>query len=182
MNSNILTTAGSLLVLFSASADPLLTPDTPIVAFDLDRPGMSASSYPSNDSPGSGIDRLTTTKYANTGRANSGFIVTPAAPAEVQSFVITTAADAEAGDPTSWVLFGTNDAITSPENSEGDRENWAMVAEGNLALPVARRTVGPVIGFINSVTYASYKMIFPTLRTPATAQAMQFSEIQFFRN
>jgi hypothetical protein len=63
-------------------------------------------------------------KYLNFGEINSGFIVTPSnGPSIVHSFQITTANDAVERDPTSWRLYGTDDPITSTDNSTGSQEN-----------------------------------------------------------
>ena len=50
------------------------------------------------------------------------------------AFQIMTANDNPSRDPTSYALYGTNDAIVSADNSNGDKENWALIASGNLAL------------------------------------------------
>jgi hypothetical protein len=165
-----------------ATADPLLTVGDPIIAFDLDSGGVSQSDYPANDGPTSAIDQRLNTRYANTGRANSGFIVTLPSAAAVQSFVITTGSAAAANDPASWILYGTNDPVTSTDNSAGDRENWEEIGNGTLALPTARQTVGPLISVPNANAYSSYRMVFPTLRTAASATTMQLTEIQFYAN
>ncbi|RYD33931.1 MAG: hypothetical protein EOP86_12195 [Verrucomicrobiaceae bacterium] len=165
-------------------ADPLLVAGDPVVAFDLDTPGNSNSDYPSDDSPVRALDGRLDTKYANGGKLNAGFIVTPAIPTAVQSFVITTAGDSAAADPASYQIAGTNDPITSTDNSLGSNENWTILAEGTFdtPLPTARKTVGTPVGFANGDVYKSYRILFPTVRTATTATLMHFSEIQFYPN
>lgn len=171
-----------VLVVQPGLADPLLGPEDPIIGFDLDTGGVVLSDYPASDGPASAIDSRTTTKYANTAKANTGFIVTLPSAAVVQSFVITTGTAAAQGDPASWVIYGTNDPIVSADNSMGDGEAWEEIASGTVALPTARQAVGPVVGFLNASNYSSYRMVFPTLRTVATATAMHIGEIQFYPN
>jgi hypothetical protein len=182
MKCVLLTAAVLFLGALPASADPLLVPEDPIIAFDLDEGGISLSDYPASDGPQSAIDGQTDTRYANTAGTNTGFIVTLAQAAAVQSFVITTGTAGTQGDPASWVLAGTNDPIVSADNSMGDGETWEEIATGALVLPTARQAAGPVAGFPNATAYSSYRLIIPTLRAAATAPAMQIGEIQFFPN
>jgi hypothetical protein len=139
-----------------------------------------ASSYPGHEGPGNAVDG-TLSKYLNFGEENSGFIVTPAFGASIiDGFEITTANDAVERDPTSWILYGTNDAIISEDNSQGDMENWIMIDSGSLALTDERDTIGdlvPVSG--GSTAYTSYKMLFPTVKDADLANSMQIGEIQF---
>ncbi len=159
-----------------------LTPTTAL-AILLEPNAQPASSSPDAEAVAMAIDGDVTTKYLNFGRENSGFIVTPAAPAKVvRSFQITTADDADARDPASWILFGTNDTITSANHSTGTAENWIQIDTGTVDLPLDRFTPGPIVGVSNSTAYASYKLQFPTIRDPAAgnADSMQIAEIQFF--
>jgi hypothetical protein len=127
------------------------------------------------------IDTLGTTKYLNFGKENSGFIVTPAAGSPAVSFFqLTTANDAPGRDPASWELYGTNDAITSAPHGVGDGENWTLLGSGSLSLPDTRGTLGPLVTVPNTTAYASYRMVFPTLKSAATVDSMQVAEVQFF--
>src|SRR5690606_13730767 len=101
--------------------EPLPPPPEPI----------SQSAYPNNEGPNQILDQNATTKYLNQGGRNSGFIVTPAAGATVvEGFRITTANDEIGRDPTAWSLYGTNDPITSTNNSTGSKENWTLIDSG----------------------------------------------------
>src|SRR5690606_30240212 len=92
--------------------------------------------------------------------------------------------DATERDPAEWVLWGTNQAIVSTDNSRGNLEDWTIIASGSFtgpnSLPLARNTLGPVISFTNTTSYTSYRMIFPDVRDAGDANSMQFNEIQFF--
>ena len=99
------------------------------------------------------LDGNSGTKYLNTGIANSGFIVTPAAGASVvQSFAITTANDVPSRDPASYQLYGTNAAISSTANSTGTAESWTLIQQGSLSLPSARQTTAAAVSVTNSVS------------------------------
>ena len=127
------------------------------------------------------VDNDPTTKYLNFGRENSGVIVTPAAGKSVVTGIkITTANDSESRDPVSFEIYGTNDAIQSPADSQGTLENWTLITTGTLNPSIARQTESPLSTFTNTAQYRSYKVIFPTIRdnTAADADSMQISELQ----
>jgi hypothetical protein len=161
---------------------PLIAPGDPILAVDGPVLGPSSSSYPANEAPPNALDGLTGTKYLNFGEEGSGFIVTPAGASTVQSFQITTANDWEPRDPATWELYGTNDPITSADNSDGSAENWTLIADGAVSLPAARLTLGPVVGFANTDSYTSYRLAFPTVKNAGSANSMQIADVQFFPN
>ena len=187
----------SSLVALSATASPalaaipILQASDPILAIDAD-PLASRSRYPAAESPAKVLDGLVTdpgsTKYLNFGDEggtrngmNSGFIVTPPTPGTIlQSMAITTANDAENRDPTSWAIYGTNDAIASTDNSDGSVESWTLISQGAVALPSARNTLGPTISFPNATAYNSYRVVFPTLKNFRDDGIMQVNEVGLF--
>ncbi len=131
---------------------------------------------------------LTTTKYLNFGGNGSGFIVTPLVPLPVESFRITTANDAMGRDPASWALYGRNGALTTVDsgpspaiNATGLAEAWTLIAQGAVALPDARQTLGPIVDVNNvgAISYQHLKMTFPTTKT-ANIGIMQIADIQLF--
>ena len=156
----------------------ILSPTDPILAIDLD----GGSNSPNNETVINAIDK-TLAKYLNFGEVNSGFIVTPSNGSSiVTGFQVTTANDATERDPTTWQLFGTNQAIVSTNNSTGTSESWTMISSGTLALPTTRNTLGSVVSFSNSTAYQSYRMVFTGVRNAAAANSMQIAEINFFGN
>jgi hypothetical protein len=159
---------------------PLLAPGDAVIA--VDRDGLiSRSSYPGNEAPPKALDQNSGTKYLNFARANTGFIVTlgTSGASVVQSFTLTTANDAAGRDPASWALWGTNDAITSADNSTGLAENWTLIGSGSVALPDARFTLGPVVSVSNSTAYSSYRMLYPTLKGGA-GELMQVADVRYY--
>jgi hypothetical protein len=145
-------------------------------------PAAQADS-PLNEGPDKALDGNPDTKYLNFGKENSGLIVSPSfGPTIVTSFEITTAGDNAARDPASWALYGTNDLIVSGNFSQGTAENWQLIDQGLLNLPDARLTVGPVVVVDNTASYASYRLVFPTVKDPSApgVDSLQFADIQFF--
>jgi hypothetical protein len=135
-----------------------------------------------SEGPKSAIDGTTDWKYLNFGEENSGFIVTPSiGPSTLDSFQITTANDSPERDPTIWMLYGTNDAITSANNSDGKAENWTLICGGSVNLPGDRNTLGPIVEICNQAeAYTSYRMLFTGVKNAAAANSMQIAEIQFY--
>jgi len=171
----------SVIVLLGLMSGPvfgalILAPGDAIIAVDPDAP-RSSSSYPAGEAPPNALDGDSGTKYLNFAGALTGFIVTPSGAASVQSFTITTANDAEGRDPSSWRLYGTNDAISSADNSTGLAENWALIGSGSVSLPAARFTTGPVVPVSNSTAYSSYRMLYPTLKGDPL---MQIADVAFY--
>jgi len=168
----------SVLALVAAPAfgDAILGPNDVILAIDADGI-VSNSSYPAAEAPANLLDSDPATKYLNGGGGGSGFIVTPAVPFMVQSFTLTTANDAEGRDPVAWELYGTNDPITSADNTAGIAENWTLVASGIVTLPTERLTVGPVVSFESFEIYSSFKMIFQTTKGDSL---MQIADVAFY--
>jgi hypothetical protein len=140
------------------------------------------SNYPAAEAPAKCIDGNPETKYLNFGKENSGFIVTPLiGPSTLDSFQITTANDSPERDPVVWMVYGTNDAITSVDNSDGRAENWTLICGGTLALPAERKVAGPIYVIANQAEpYTSYKTVFQTVKNAASTNSMQIADIQFF--
>ncbi|MEN6307815.1 MAG: PEP-CTERM sorting domain-containing protein [Anaerohalosphaeraceae bacterium] len=168
-----------LLLSVCSYGESILSADDQIIA--VDATGMvSRSSYPGGEAPGKVLDADSGTKYLNFAGKNSGFIVTPSSAGAVQSFVITTANDAAGRDPVSWVLYGTNDTITSADNSMGLSENWTQIDAGTVALPDTRQTAGPVVSVNNTTAFSSYKMMYTTLKDNNTI--MQVADVSFYES
>lgn len=141
----------------------------------------SESNYPPvSEGPGNAIDG-TISKYLNFGKENSGFIVSRAdgLATIMESFAITTANDYPGRDPAAWVLYGTNDPVTSTDNSLGNGENWTMIDSGSLALPDSRETLGSEVLVSNATAYTAYRMVFTELKDTngLNINSLQFAEI-----
>lgn len=186
--SGLLRTAGmAALAMVSAHAAPLFAPGDPVFAYDLDTAGGStggvtfpAVNYPGSESPAQAIDGSSGTKYLNFSKYSAGIIVTPTTAAVAQSLVLTTANDSQERDPSSYIIFGTNQPITSADKSNGFSDNWTFIAQGTLSLPSARQTTAAAVNFTNTTSYSSYWIVFPTTRDNIGNNLMQVAEIQLF--
>ncbi len=142
----------------------------------------SQSAYPCNENPPLAFDGDVNTKYLNHGGHNTGVIMERAdqQATVVGSFTLTTANDFDPRDPNSWELYGTNDAVTSADNSDGTGENWTLIDSGSIDLPLDRFTQsGPVSVNGAGDSYSAYMMIFPTLRGGVN-EGMQIAEITLY--
>jgi hypothetical protein len=168
----------AMYMLPDAMGANVLLPTDPIKAIEM---GWQ-SSYPANEPPAACIDGNPATKYLNFGKTKSGFIVTPALGASIlDSFQITTANDSPERDPVVWMVYGTNDAIATPDNGDGLAESWTLICGGTMALPAERLTAGPVYVIANQAeAYTSYKMVFETVKNATAANSMQIAEVQFY--
>ena len=171
----------------TAQADNIITPGDFVIAIDNNRNLPGSFNFPGTETPVQALDQITTTKYLNFGREMSGLIVTPASGASsVQSFTLTTANDGPERDPAAYLLYGTNSAITSTNNSAGTAEPWTLVQTGNLSLPTARQTLSTPVNITNAANYTSYKIVFNKLReadaanNPVNPNSMQVADIQFY--
>ncbi len=160
-----------------AFGEALLSSGDFIIA--IDHSLNPSSSYPGGEPPSAAIDGDDFSKYLNFGGSGSGFIVTPGSSV-IQSMLLVTGNDAPGRDPLSFELYGTNDAITSTDNSLGNLENWQLISSGGLAPPAGRNTAYPTVDFANAMSFSSYQLIFPTLSGGPTETLMQISEVQFF--
>ena len=118
--------------------------DDPIIAVDEQPiPAVwTGSNSPANETARHAIDQsfndvTNPTKYLNFGEERSGLIITNSeGPVDVNFMQIWTANDAVQRDPTSYLLYGTNDPITSAPNSNSNgTEAWTLLSSGPLSLP-----------------------------------------------
>lgn len=145
-----------------------------IISFDTDV--TASSEFPGGEAPGFAIDGNIGTKYLNFRGRGTGFIVTPSGGASVISaFTLTTGNDAPGRDPNAYAIYGTNDAITSAQNSTGSSENWALIQAGTLNPPGGRGEAYASEAVANGTAYTSYR--FDVLGN--NDNLVQFAEIQF---
>lgn len=179
--------AVSALATIASHAAPLFTPGDPVFAYDLDAAGGNTGSinypavnYPAGETPAHAIDGSSGTKYLNTSKYCAGIIVTPSTAAAARSMVLTTANDAQERDPSSYIIFGSNQPVTSADKSNGFSDQWTFIAQGTLGLPSSRQTVAAAIDFNNTASYSSYWIVFPTTRDNVGNNLMQVAEIQLY--
>ncbi|QDU58937.1 DUF4185 domain-containing protein [Aeoliella mucimassa] len=157
----------------------LLPSATTLLAIQ-DVTGTSTSSSPSTDSAANAVDGDAGTSYSNSGAEYAGLIVTPSAgPSVVAAFRVTTSSDSPGSDPSSWVLYGTHQTIVSQEHSAGTDESWTYIDSGTLSLPSERSTEGSLIEVDNSLSFSTYRIVFPTLRE-AGSDSLQIGDLEFY--
>ncbi|MBO4797004.1 MAG: hypothetical protein J5553_06435, partial [Verrucomicrobia bacterium] len=171
------------LTVTSFAATELLTTGENVIAVGGQL--VNNSRYPDKEYPGCVVDQSSATKYLNYQPSGAGFVVVPTYGATIlKSFQMTTANDKPERDPSSYQIFGSNDEITlddlaAMDNTAGDQNNWTLIAEGTLALPDDRLTMGDIIPVSNETSYTAYKVIFPTVKD-ASEGHMQVADIQFY--
>ncbi len=131
------------------------------------------------ETPVQAIDNDITTKFLHFkgDTEPTGIRVAPSVGATIVTrLTLTTANDVARRDPTSFELYGSNDGIDGP---------YTLIASGPIVdfgnpgveWPRLTENTTPIV-FKNAVAYTSYQLLFPTIRTPATAKAMQIAEIE----
>ena len=139
------------------------------------------NNWPAGEPPPATIDGNTATKYLNFAELNTGVIVTPAAGSgPLRSLTFTTANDSPARDPMTYTVYGSTVALTGA-GPFGLGSMTTLISNSSTGLTVdpGRLTAGPGQGFVNDTAFASYVVVFPTVRDAATANSMQISEIGF---
>ncbi len=134
--------------------------------------------WPAAETPNLAIDDNVNTKFLHFKGVTepTGIRVTPLVGATiVTGLTLTTANDAPERDPAAFELYGSNASIDGP---------YTLIAAGDLvdftgatAWPRLTKSATP-IEFNNSVAYLHYQVLFPTVRTPASANSMQIAEIE----
>ena len=158
-------------------AAQLYGPGDPVLAIDLD----GNSDFPAGETPFNATDQDSSTKYLNFGGRDTGFIVTPNYGASIiQGIQMTTANDFPERDPTSFILYGTNDPITSADCGLGDDENWTEIASGPITLPDDRFAPSEIVDFANATSYTSYKVIIDDIKDENILGIMQVADVQLY--
>jgi len=134
--------------------------------------------WPAAETPNLAIDDNVDTKFLHFKGVTepTGIRVTPlVGPTVVTGLTLTSANDAPERDPVAFELYGSNETIDGPYTliADGDVVDFA----GATAWPRLTKTTTP-IEFANTVAYAYYQLLFPAVRTPASANSMQIAEIE----
>ena len=142
---------------------------------------FNTNSWPSYENPGFAIDPLLNTKYLNFSGQDSGLIVSPTGPnASVapNALSIWTADDATHRDPASFAIYGSLTPLTnSTPGTVYDLAAMTLIAGGPIFLPDGRISGPTTVTFANTTAYASYAILFPTIKDPSTQDIMQIAEL-----
>ncbi len=142
------------------------------------RIGSGNLGWPAAELPAMVFDGKSSTKFLHfKGEiATTGVQVTPSVGATiVTELKFVSANDAAERDPVTFELYGSNTSIDGPYTliASGDIVDFA----GATAWPRLTQTTTPIT-FANTTAYKHYQVLFPTVRTPASANSMQIAEIQ----
>ena len=143
--------------------------------------GAIGTHWPDFESPDHAIDGNVDTKFLITRSTNAGLLASPqAGAARVNTLTFWTANDSPERDPATYQVFGFTNRIT--QTSGTLPLNATLLANGTLTLPANRKS-GPVqVSFNNSTAYASYLVVFPTVKNSPSTSITQISELQFSYN
>ena len=134
--------------------------------------------WPGAEAPDLAIDDNIGTKYLHfKGEVEpTGFRVAPAVGSTVVTgLTFTTANDAEARDPVTYELSGSNESLDGPYEliASGEIVDFAQAA----AIPCFNKNATAIM-FENAVGYTYYQVMFPTVRDAASANSMQIAEVE----
>jgi hypothetical protein len=138
--------------------------------------GGSGNAYPTAESPPNAINNNQGDKYLNFQQSGAGFIVTPSALSVLTGVHFSTGNDAVERDPEIITIEGTND----PNATTTLNSSWTLIYNGvtGLATDPGRNTFGQPVSFTNTLSFASYRVLVQTVRTPTSANSFQFGEIE----
>jgi hypothetical protein len=141
--------------------------------------GSGAGQYPAAEGPANAVDDNAGTEYLNYGNGNSGtssttkgvgtgFYVTPAlGPSIVTGIQVATAVDNASGDPLTVSVEGTNATANFDAGA-----TWKLIASNvdlGIGTDPGRKTYGPIVHFLNSTAYLSYRVIIASQRGSDTS-------------
>lgn len=140
------------------------------------RPLMTGYLPSSNSSPlaqtaDKAFDGDINSKYLNFDRFNTGVTISLSQGKVVSGIQFTTAEDAVGRDPTSFVLYGSNDNAA-----------WVKIDNQPIALSDYRQVSSNVYTISNTNAYVYYKIEFPSIKDTTCGQdcnSMQIAEIVF---
>ena len=134
------------------------------------------------ESPDHAMDGNVNTKFAIFRSTGAGLLASPqAGSARMNTLTLWTANDSPERDPATYQVYGFSTRITQT-SSPLAVGNGTLLANGTMTLP-ADRNSGPVqVDFDNGTAYASYLVVFPTVKNSPSTNLMQVSEVQFSYN
>ncbi len=136
-----------------------------------------------NEGPDQAIDDRLDTKYLLFRNTGAGLIVSPqAGPARVNRLRFWTANDFSERDPLTYQVYGFATAVTARSGTLNVAANGTLLGSGTLTLPATRYAGPHTVTFTNSTPYASYLVVFPTVKNSPSTTMMQIAEVQFGYN
>jgi len=149
------------------------------------------NNWPGAETPDQAINGVGQ-KYLNFGKFDTGFAVTPASGSTTAtSLKLWAANDAVGRDPASYQVWGSNEPTPDGFGAPGTTVPLSLftpISVGDLALPETRNAGGDAalddansqtVEFANDLAYASYLVVFPTIKDPGQ-NSMQIADVQLF--
>jgi len=144
-----------------------------------------ANNFPAAEPPSAAINNVLTAadKYLNFQQSNAGFITTITSngpQASLTGFRFFTGNDAPERDPATITIEGTN----SPNATTTLNSTWTTIYSGvsGLATDPGRSMSGPLVTFIPSAAFSSFRVLVTAVRTPTSANSFQFGEVDLIGN
>ena len=140
------------------------------------------TNWDASETPDHTMDGNVNTKFMIFRSTGAGLIASPqAGAARMNTLTLWTANDAAERDPASYEVYGFPTRITQTSGTLAV-SGGTLLGSGTLTLPSARNS-GPVqVTFNNSTAYASYLVVFPTVKNSPSTNMTQLSELQFSYN
>lgn len=158
--------ATALIMDFAAATTPYTA--TTVTGFPGSGGAVSGSGWPTAESPDMVNDGLASTKYLNFAKTSTGVVLSYATAIAADRIQMTTAPDAPERDPTSIQI----------EGRAAGSSTWVNIVSSLALNPTTTRGATQQYTFTNETAYADYRVTVLTLRTPATATAMQVADIR----
>ena len=141
------------------------------------------TNWNANESPDQAVDGSVDTKYLLFRNTGAGLVASPqAGPARVNRLTFWTANDSSERDPLTYQVYGIPTAVTARSGTLNMATSGTLLGSGTLALSATRNAGPETVTFDNSTSYASYLVVFPTVKNSPSTTMMQISEVQFGYN
>ena len=137
------------------------------------------TNWESGNSPDRAIDGDPDTKFLMNRNTSAGLIASPqAGPARINQLSFRTASDFVERDPVNYRVYGFATEVTARSGTLSTTSG-TLLGSGTLTLPSTRRSGPQTVSFTNSTAYASYLVVFLTVKNSPTTTMTQISEVQF---
>ena len=141
------------------------------------------TNWNTDEGPDQAIDGSVSTKYLLFRNIGAGLIASPqAGPARVNRLNFWTANDSAERDPLTYQVYGFSTAVTARSGTLNVSTSGTLLTSGTLTLPVTRNIGSETVVFDNSTAYASYLVVFPTVKNSPSTTMTQIAEVQFGYN
>ena len=149
--------------------------------------GTVGNNWPAAEGPEKAVDGNAgvsgnTSKFLLFQNTNAGLILKPTNSSVVfNRMALYTGNDAPERDPTSYIIYGSNSALSGSAGTNIPISSLTKITEGTLTM-LSARSAGPnVVQFANSTAYTSYVVVFPTVRSTVNNNCTQVSEVQLLQ-